>query len=673
MSKLTTVAQVKAAMLAKIEGSLLTEKDAVKLKFKPLTAVEVKKLNVPAAVAGFVLPYFTLDGKVSKFWRVRYLEDTRKGFDVLNGRKPLRYVQPDGGVNEVYLPPFQDWRHQAENATCPLIITEGELKAACATRLGLPTIGLGGVYSFKSKKNRESLLPMLREFVWKDREVTICYDSDAISNPLVILAENQLATVLTGMGAVVKIARIPPGEDGAKMGLDDYIIAHGADSLMELVKAASNFGLCFALHQMNEQVAYVRNPGFVYDFKASMRVGCVPFLQHSFANHWFWDYTGDKPLRKQTAVEWLKWEHRTELEAVTFAPGQPKIADRKLNQWEGWPIEPKKGNVQPWKDLLAHLFKNTEPEARKWFEQWCAYPLQNPGGKMASCALLWGTVQGSGKTLVGHTLMRIYGKYSSEITDAEIEDDRFDWAENMQFILADDITGSSNRKLANRLKTMITQKTLKINPKYIPRYSVPDCLNYYFTSNSPDAFYMDDGDRRNFIHEVRAGKIPTQQRIEYVAWRDSDAGAAALFHYLLDLDLSDFDPQAEPFVTHAKTEMMQITKSDLGSWVGDLRNFPERLKLPGDLFTAGELLLCYDPAATGKVTANGMARELKKAGYRAPGEKGFATQTKFGTMRLYAMKNVRQWETAPVKKIVEHYEGNRSMEPTSKGKGIKKY
>lgn len=676
MSKPLTIAEVKAATLAKLKESNLDAADLTKLKFRPLTAADVKPLDLPAQVAGFLLPYFTIDGKPSKFWRVRYLQDTRKGFDVLNGRKPLRYVQPNGGVNEVYLPPYVDWRKLAETPDIPLVITEGELKAACATKHGYPTIGLGGVYSFKSAKNKEALLPMLREFKWKARQVIICYDSDAVTNPLVILAENQLARTLTQQGALVMVARIPAGPKGEKQGVDDYIVAHGIERFRDVLDSAIEFSKGAALHEMNECVVYVRNPGLIYDYKNNMRLSTKDFLQHAYSNYFYDEFTetasGTKHTRKSTALSWMQWEHRCELSEATFMPGCPKVHDNKLNIWNGWPIEPKKGDVKVWKELLDHLFGKVEPEARKWFEQWCAYPLQNPGAKMASAAVFWGRTQGSGKTVVGHTLMRIYGKYSSEITDTELEDDRFDWAENIQFALADDITANNNRRLANRLKTMITQKTLKINPKYIPRYNLPDCVNYYFTSNDPDAFYLDDGDRRYFIHEVASGKLNPELRKRFIAWRDSDAGIAALFDYLINLDITGFDPQAEPYITHAKADMQAITKSDVAAWVADLHMNPEaKLKLPGDLFTAAELLVMYDPMHAGKVSANGMARELKRAGFNPPGEFGSITATKLGNMRLYAVRNPLDWRTASKKRIVEHYEANRVMQPKAKPAGTK--
>lgn len=671
--KLATLEAVRAAMLTKVEGSLLTAADAQKLKLKPMTAEQVKALDVPATVPGFMIPYFNIDGKPSKFWRLRYLEDTRKGFDILNGRKALRYVQPAGGINEVYLPPFVDWRRMAENTNIPLTITEGELKAAAASKHGIPTIGLGGVWCFKSNRAVVSLLPMLKEITWKGRRVVICYDSDAVTNPEVVKAENALAAELTLNGAEVFIARLPMGPQGAKVGIDDFLLTASVDEFAALLLQASSFAACHALHAMNELVVYIKNPGLVFEHKGRQRMRSSDFTSHAYAHYWHDEAQGEKVIKKQTAMAWLQWPHRTQLEAVTFAPGQPPITENKLNIWDGWPLDPKKGSVAMWAKLLDHLFEDTDPAARKWFEQWCAFPMQNPGYKMASSAVFWGVETGTGKTLAGNTLMRIYGKYSTEITDLEIEDERFEWAENMQFVLADDITGSSNRRLANRLKTMITQKTLKLNIKFVPRYSVPDCINYYFTSNDPDAFYMDDKDRRHFIHEVLASKVTEAFRNEYAAWMHSDEGIRALFYYFLHLDLTGFDPHGEAFQTAAKRDMISVTKSDISSWVLDLRvNEARTLKLKGDLFTSAELLAMYDPMGNAKVSANGMARELKRAGFRAPGT-GSMAATKFGNVRLYAIKNPEFWKKQKHKAIVDHYESNRSMEPTIKKEGKVKF
>ena len=663
-----SIAEVKALMLAKAAGSLLAPPDVAKLKFKPMTADDVKDAGYNPAAAAFSIPYFDINGKVTKFARIRYVEDTRRGFDKLSGKKSLRYSQLPNTVNEAYFPPFVEWGKYLDKRL-PVVITEGELKAACATKVGVPTIGLGGVWCFKSNRKGQSLIAGLAAIDWSGRSVVICYDSDAVTNPNVIVAENMLAQTLLNLGADVSIARLP--NDGEKVGLDDYLLTHTPKDLMDLVNSAPSYAGSEALHALCEQVVYIRDPGLVYDYQHCMRLGVQQFTQHAYANLWHDEMSlNGKVVKVQTAKKWVEWSGRTELSEVTFAPGEEKVFNNKLNTWDGWPFEPVKGDVTPWKRLLDHLFADSnDPASRKWFEQWAAYPIQHPGAKLPTAVLFWGRVQGSGKTIIGETLMRLYGDYATELKDANLMADDFSWAQDKQFALADEITGQDNRLLKKRLMSMITQKQIYINIKFVPKYSIPDCINYYFTAQDCDAFYMDDGDRRFFIHEVRSDKMPVDLRATYKAWKNSDEGISALMYYLMKLDLTGFDPDAEAYVTEDKKTMIALTKGDLANWVMDLKDDPDRkLKLPGDLFTAGELLEMYDPLNSGKVTKNGMARELTRAGFRPPGKTGAMAVTQYGNVRLYAIKNRSFWGRQVMKDVVTHYEAHRMTMPANKRK-----
>jgi hypothetical protein len=69
------------------------------------------------------------------------------------------------------------------------------------------------------------------------------FDADAAANPNVGSAEWHVAETLTGKGAVVKVVRLAAGEPGpdgtaAKVGLDDYLVAHGPDAFRKLLNAA---------------------------------------------------------------------------------------------------------------------------------------------------------------------------------------------------------------------------------------------------------------------------------------------------------------------------------------------------------------------------------------------------------------------------------------------------
>lgn len=680
-ARTTTAKDLSTRMLADAARSALEPADVTKLKFKPLTAAEAQALKLPSATDGYAIPYFDLDGKLTKFMRARYLADTRKGFAAYTSKKPIKYGQIPGTVNEVYLPPLVNWRALLAKDV-PLVFTEGEKKAACACKHGLPTIGLGGVWCFMSKRKGSLLLPVFEEMNLAERTVIICFDSDAATNPDIVAAELRFAARLTEHGARVMIARIPM-EGDAKVGMDDYIIAHGAAAFKaDVLDMAFEYEASEALHKFNERVVYIRDPGLLYDYENKMKINAGSFVQHAFSNHWHSvkvsTANGEKMNRVATAKAWMEWEHRAELRGLVYRPGEPMITgDGYLNGWSGWGFEEaRKGNVAPWQALLKHLF-GTSAAAMKWFEQWLAWPVQNPGYKMASASLLWGAAQGTGKTLIGHTMMKLYGKNGAEIKDHDLESPRNEWAENKQFILADDITGSTNRRLANRLKTMITQKELRLDPKFIPSYSVRDCINYYFTSNDPDALFLDDGDRRFFIHEVFAGKLSVEQRQEFVAWMDSTAGIEALAWHLLNLDMTGFDPRAEAMETSSKREMKTIAKSELGVWVARLKEDPVRTlnghgeKL-GELMTADELHMIFDPMGDKRASANALAREMKRAGFFYPcGDTPLKTAE--GFRRAYAVQNGDHWRTAKYAEAVDHFEAHRTMVAKAKGPKTRKY
>ena len=59
----------------------------------------------------------------------------------------------------------------------------------------------------------------------KGREVLIAYDSDVMTKPEVRRSLRGITTWLEFIGAKVRHVILPDGEDGAKVGLDDYLAA----------------------------------------------------------------------------------------------------------------------------------------------------------------------------------------------------------------------------------------------------------------------------------------------------------------------------------------------------------------------------------------------------------------------------------------------------------------
>jgi hypothetical protein len=665
----------KSAMLKKLQESALSAKDAALLGFVPYSAEQVaaKFTALPAHRAGFYIPYFDLDGKQSKFYRFRYLEyGHSNGFNALvaDGLKRLRYGQPEKTLNELYLPPFMNWRDYALAKEKPILITEGELKAACATKMKLPTIGLGGVWCFKSKAAHMHVLPQFQEFIWKERKVYIVYDSDAASNWQVVKAENALARELMLLGAVPYIVRLPALAADSKTGLDDYLVARGASEFYaNCLTPAEPWIAAQELYALNEEVVYVDDPGVLLRLDTLQRMTPRAFTDHAYAPRTYWQdqptLNGTKSVEKSAPKEWLKWPHRATVQRVTYEPGKDRVTNGCLNVWKGWQCAPERGDCAPWTQLLDYLFAGAPPSDRQWFEQWLAYPLQHPGEKLYSASVFWGLHHGTGKSLVGYTMFRIYGSNATEIGDRDLYSTHNEWAEHKQFVMGDEITGGDKRNTADRMKSMITQKQLRLNPKYVPSYTVPDCINYYFTSNHPDAFFLEDTDRRFFIHEVKGRPQDNAFYKRYMDWLNNCAGDRHLFDHLLCLDTKTFDPQGHAPVTASKMEMIDNGRSDVGVWVTMLREDPDRIlniggkPLPYRLWTTTELHSIYDPQQTSRVTANGLARELRRAGFQKV-YSGMPVLTEVsGRQRLWALRDVEKVTAMKHNALAKVYDDER--------------
>jgi hypothetical protein len=345
---------------SKWQSSGLSDQHARRLKFRALNADEVVKLNPRFHEAGALhIPYFDLEGKQTKFYRIRYLEKLPGPAGQVE--KPQRYDQLPV-LQEAYYPPLKNWHEISKNPKVSVAITEGELKAACATAHGIPMIALGGVYSFMSSKRGITLLPSMKQWEWKDRQVYVVYDNDLKNNPDVLDAQHRLSQVLLAEGRASLYIAIPASAQ--KMGVDDFIVKHGAKEFIDLFDKAEPFPEADALWKMNSEVVFIKKMDSVVERENNLLMYPDPFVRHVYANRFYMQQTEKGSGKNRHVVlekaplaeRWLKWEHRAELWDVAYEPGQSKIINGMWNLWSGWGVTPKKGTVEPWTWLLDFLF-----------------------------------------------------------------------------------------------------------------------------------------------------------------------------------------------------------------------------------------------------------------------------------------------------------------------------
>ena len=162
-------------------------------------------------------------------------------------KKSRKYLAPKNGGNHLYiLPPSLIPEEILNDTSKPLIITEGEKKTLKGVQEGFWIIGIPGVFCWKEKNgDKDSKLVEEFQFIkWLNREVFIIFDSDAVDNQNILIAEEQLFDQITKLGGYPIIGRIPKpvGEESerfkGKFGIDDLLVARGPTALSEVLKKA---------------------------------------------------------------------------------------------------------------------------------------------------------------------------------------------------------------------------------------------------------------------------------------------------------------------------------------------------------------------------------------------------------------------------------------------------
>lgn len=179
-------------------------------------------------VPGLLIPIFGPTGTEPVSYQYRP-DDPRSGED----DRAIKYETPAGSRVVLDVPPRV--RQQLVDATVPLWITEGAKKADAAVSAGLCCVSLSGVWCWRCKRDdgTRGPLPEWDDVVLQDRKVFVCFDNDVTTKPEVRKALDALAEFLAGRGATVFVVLLP--NDGAKVGLDDFLATGGTAADLEVL------------------------------------------------------------------------------------------------------------------------------------------------------------------------------------------------------------------------------------------------------------------------------------------------------------------------------------------------------------------------------------------------------------------------------------------------------
>lgn len=574
-----------------------------------------------------VFPHFDPSGRPIDWWSARLVDAGLKvvsGFAAMTETKWGKMFCPPQEPPHAYLPPTLDWTKLSRGDK--VYVHESCIKAINGARLGYWSVGLNGVWGWGSKKHEIMLVDELRALPWKALQLqpVIVFDSNAADNwdvQSAIVALSGRLYEITGQQA--RHILLPPSPDGTHWGFDDFCVHWGEEVAKRYLDGEGVLVETDEFQRMrvelNSRVCVVSSLSRIAEQDTGVLMNYGAFVNLNYATY----ITQIEDTEVNVAKSWIKWDRRSEVAELVYAPGQPRVVPgRFLNLWRGMGADPARGDVGPWLRLMEHCVEGEG--LRKWMIQWFAYPLQNLGAKMTTFLHLYGP-PGTGKNALLAPIVRIYGNNAVVIGKDQIASSFNSAYATRQFVNIDEIHGGNDANalaITNRVKMLTTSPKIVVNRKGEPEYEVANHINLVTTSNYSDSIKLDEGDRRACVvlFGRRDNMLGASVWDEYWRWVDN-GGAEALYRYLLEVDMTGFDPNAAAPLTEWKEMVTDATRGAMEKWVRDLWDDPDSVLPPilrgSKVLTPEQVGMAYYPDEASKNTPglrNALGQRLQDLG-----------------------------------------------------------
>jgi hypothetical protein len=271
---------------------------------------------------------------------------------------------------------------------------------------------------------------------------------------------------------------------------------------------------------------------------------------------------------KTIAVEKFWREHpQRHQRMIVFKPDGSTQPD-EINLWQGLGVEPRKGRDKM-RFLLWHIFKlicRGDKAKFKYLMSWLAWAVQNPGKHPGVVIVLKSRMEGTGKSTLGNVMLKVFGSHGALVEDKDRLLGQFnDWLETICFVLAEEVLWAGDHRTTDRLKSVITSDTIRVERKFGSCRAIPNRLHVIMTTNHEHAVAAGVRDRRYFVLDVSEQRVGDKVYFNRL-YQDLDNGGASEFLYLLEsLRLGEWHPR-QLVKTSEATEQQRMSADSLSQW-----------------------------------------------------------------------------------------------------------
>jgi hypothetical protein len=176
------------------------------------------------------------------------------------------------------------------------------------------------------------------------------------------------------------------------------------------------------------------------------------------------------------------------------------------------------GDAGPFLDFMKYMFN--DEEELKHVLKWCATLIARPSIRMGYGLLLISEQQGIGKTTLGaHILAPLVGLHNTSFPgENDITSAFNEWVAHKRLAVISEIYSGSSWRAYHALKSVITDREVTVNQKYMRQYVVENWCHVLASSNSMRALKMENDDRRWLYPEMAEVPWPREKFDFFRAW-----------------------------------------------------------------------------------------------------------------------------------------------------------
>lgn len=298
----------------------------------------------------------------------------------------------------------------------------------------------------------------------------------------------------------------------------------------------------------------------------------------SCAHHRYMGHDGkSKPLTQRLPL----MASATRIDGFALEPGADRIIERKgrsfANLWSGYEIDPYPGfvsddDVHRFINYLQRIVCNGSQSAYEWVVAWLADIFQNPAEKAGTALVLVGK-PGTGKTMLQENILRPMIGDAHSVANNNIYNLTRDFNtmySNKLLIACDEATSRRQKDSFEKLKTLITDREMRVEPKGKDAFIINNPARFILTSNHEfDAVHLPDGtsDRRYTVL-----KVSDERRVDipfwgsFVGWLNEPDTRPKIFKWLLQQEYNKADIKV-PTETEARQRISQRTMEVFDRWL----------------------------------------------------------------------------------------------------------